>query len=113
MRKNRAIFGDAGAMLHDHGIPLIIWVEACIIVFYLQNRSGHKVLGDKNHEEDLFGNKPEVGHFRIFGYLTYSHVPFEKRKNLEPMAEKGIFFGYREDSKGFCIYIPSLRKTIV
>jgi hypothetical protein len=54
-----------------------------------------------------------VGHFRIFGCLTYSHVPFEKRTKLEPMTERGIFVGYSKTSKDFRIYIPSLRKTVL
>jgi len=70
-------------------------------------------LWDKTREEALFGKNLEVGHFRIFGCLNYSHVPSEKRKNLDPMIEKGIFVGYSETSKALHIYIPSLRKTVV
>jgi hypothetical protein len=70
-------------------------------------------LGDKTPEEAFSGKKPEVGHFRIFGCLTYSHVPSEKRTKLDPTTEKGIFVGYSKTSKAFRIYIPSLRKTIV
>jgi hypothetical protein len=64
-------------------------------------------------EEAFSGKKPEVGHFRIFGCITYSYVPSEKRTKLEPMSERGIFFGYSETSKAFCIYLPSLRKTVL
>jgi transposase InsO family protein len=34
-RKNRAIVGAARSMLHDQGLPLFIWVEACYTVVYL------------------------------------------------------------------------------
>jgi hypothetical protein len=112
-RKNRAIVGAARAMLHDQGLPLFLWAEACYTTVYLQNRSPHRALGDKTHEEDFSGKKPEVGHFRIFGCLTYSHVPSKKRTKLEPTAEKEIFVGYSETSKAFRIYIPSLRKTVL
>jgi hypothetical protein len=70
-------------------------------------------LGDKTPEEAFSGKKHDVGHFRIFGCLTYSHVSSKKRTKLEPTAEKGIFVGYSETSKDFRIYIPSLRKTIL
>ena len=53
------------------------------------------------------GKKPEIGHFRIFRWLTYSHVPYEKRKNLEATPKKGIFVGYDETSKAFRIYLPT------
>jgi len=71
------------------------------------------VLGNKTLEEAFSGRKLDVEHFGIFGFLTYSHVPSEKRIKLEPMAEKGIFVGYNETSKAYRIYIPSLRKIVV
>jgi hypothetical protein len=64
-------------------------------------------------EEDFLGKNFEVGHFQIFGCITYSHVPSEKRTNLEPTTKRGIFFGYNETSKAFYIYHPSLRKTVL
>jgi hypothetical protein len=64
-------------------------------------------------EEAFSGKKPEVGHFHIFGCITYSYVPSEKRTKLDPMAKRGIFVGYGETSKAFCIYLPSLRKTVL
>ena len=64
--------------------------------------------------KDCFiGKKPEVSHFCIFDFLTYSHVPSEKRTKLEPAAEKGIFVGYDETLKAFWIYLPSQRKVVV
>ena len=56
-------------------------------------------------KECFSGKKPKVGHFRIFGSLTYSHVPSEKRTKLEPTAEKGIIVSYSETSKAW-IYFP-------
>ena len=44
-RKNRSIIGAAKAMLHDQGLPLFLWAEACNTVVYLQNRSLHRALG--------------------------------------------------------------------
>ena len=49
----------------------------------------------------------------MFGCLTYSHVPSEKRMKLEPTAEKGIFVGYSEMTKVYWIYIPGQRKLVV
>ena len=70
-------------------------------------------MGNITPEECFSGKKPEVSYFRIFGSLTYSHVPLEKRTNLEPTAEKGIFVGYDETVKAFRIYLPSQRKVVV
>ena len=39
----------------------------------------------------------------------YIHVPKEKRAKLEPSGKKGIFVGYNESSKAYCIYVPGQR----
>lgn len=78
---------------------LFLWVEACNTTVYLQNKSPHRLLGNRTLEEDFTGEKPHVGHLRIFGCLTYSYIPKEERTNMEPMAEKCIFMGYSETSK--------------
>lgn len=44
--------------------------------------------------------------------MTFSHVPKDKRKKLEPTAERGIFVGYSETSKAYRIYLPH-RGTVV
>ena len=79
----------------------------------LQNKSPHRAVGNMTPEECFSGKKPKFGHFRISGSLTYSHVPSKKRTKLEPTAEKGIFVGYDETVKDFCIYLPSQRKLVV
>lgn len=94
-------------MLHDQGLPLFLWAEACNTAVYLQNRSLHRALGYMTPEEAFSGKKPNIGHLHIFGCITYSYIPKEKRTKLEPTAEKGIFVGYSETSKAFQIYIPA------
>ena len=70
-------------------------------------------MGYKTIDEMPTGKKPKIGHFCIFGCLTYSHVPSEKRTKLESTTEKGIFVGYDETSKAFCIYLPTHRRVVV
>ena len=50
-RKNRSIIGAAKAMLHDQGLPLFLWAEACNTAVYLQNRSPHRALGHMTPKE--------------------------------------------------------------
>jgi hypothetical protein len=102
--------GRIGPLL---GLSLFLWAKACYTAVYLQNRSPHRVVGSMTPEEAFSRKKPKVGHFQIFGSITYSYVPSEKRKKMEPMAERGIFVGYSETSKAFCVYLPSLRKTVL
>ena len=112
-RKNRSIIGAARAMLHHQSLPFFLWAEQCSTVVYLHNRSPHRAVGNNKPEDTFIGKKPEVSHFKIFGCLTYSHVPFEKRTKFEPTTERGIFVGYDETSKAFRIYLPSQKKVVV
>ena len=75
--------GAARAMLHDHSLPFFLWAEACSTVVYVLNKSLHRALGSKTLEETFTGKVLEIGHFWIFGHLTYSHVPSEKTTKLE------------------------------
>jgi hypothetical protein len=112
-RKNRAITGAARSMLHDQTFPLYLWAEASATAFYLQNRSPHKILGKKTPKEAFTGRRLDVEHIKIFGCLTYSHVPLEKTTKLDPTAQQGILVGYLEVSKAYRIYIPSQWRVVV
>jgi hypothetical protein len=63
--------------------------------------SPHRALGRKTPEEAFTGSRPDVEHLRIFGCLTFSPVPSERRTKLDPTAEKGILVGYSEVSKAY------------
>jgi transposase InsO family protein len=73
-RKNRTIVGATRAMLHDQGLPLHLWAEACNTTVFVQNRSPHRILGMSTPEEAFIGKKPDVSYFKIFGSSVYFHV---------------------------------------
>jgi hypothetical protein len=104
---------NSTAMIHDQSPPMTLWVEACMTAVYVQNRSPHQILKNITPEEAFTKVKPEIGHFRIFGFPVYLHVPKEKRSKLEPSRRKGTFVGYSESSKAYRIYIPGQRQIEV
>lgn len=65
-----------------------LWEKASNTTVYDQNRSSHRILGDKTLEEAFTDAKPKVSNLRIFGYPVYIHVPKEKRSKMEPFAKK-------------------------
>jgi len=60
-RKNKIIVQGSWVMLHDQGLPLHLWVEACNIVVYLQYRNPHRILGMSTLEEDFFREETICG----------------------------------------------------
>ncbi|XP_068497959.1 uncharacterized protein [Phaseolus vulgaris] len=45
------------------------------------------------------GIKPNVQHLKVFGSITYAHVPKTARSKLDDKAVKTIFIGYKEESE--------------
>jgi len=112
-RKNRSIIEASKALIHDQGVSMFLWAEVMSTAVYVQNRCPHRAVKGKTPEEAFTGEKPEVGHLRIFGCPVFIHVPRDKRSKLDPSGEKGIFVGYSENSKGDRVYIPGHRKIEV
>jgi hypothetical protein len=75
--------------------------------------SPHMILGKMTPVEAFTGRRPDVEHIKIFGCLTFSHVPSERRTKLDPTTQQGILVGYSEVSKAYRIYIPPLRRVVV
>jgi hypothetical protein len=55
---------------------------------YVQNKSLHQTLKNITPEEVFTGMKPEIEHFRLFGFLVYFHVPKENKSKLDPLERK-------------------------
>jgi hypothetical protein len=47
-------------------------------------------------EEKFMNKKSNVSHLRMFGCITYAHVPNEKRSKLDPTLK---FIGYSLEQK--------------
>ena len=110
-RYNRTIMDNVRALLYHANLPLSLWGEAVSTVVYLRNRSPTSSL-DVTPYEKLFQAKPHVGHLRVFGCCVYVKIPDEKRQKLDAKAQKGVFVGYPEGSKGNKIFLPNSGKMI-
>jgi hypothetical protein len=74
-------------MLHDQNLPKFLWAKACNTAVYLQNKIPHKVLGNVTSEEAFTERKPDISHLRIFGCVSYCHIPAKKRTKLNPIVD--------------------------
>ena len=63
---------------------------------YLQNRTPHMILGLETRYSLRFKLKTNLSHLRLFGSISYSHVPTNKRKKFDPQTKKCFFIGYGE-----------------
>ena len=107
-RKNKMIVSVARAMLHDQGLLMHLWAEACNTAVYVKNHCPHKVLGMSTPKEAFTGKKLDISHLKIFGSYVYIHVTKDARKKLEPTIEVGIFVGYTETPHNYRVYLPNI-----
>ncbi|XP_022635028.1 uncharacterized protein LOC111241414 [Vigna radiata var. radiata] len=112
-RKNRTILKMARSMLKSKRLPKEFWAEAVACAVYLTNRSPTRSVNGKTPQEAWSGRKLGISHLRVFGSIAHVHVPDEKRSKLDDKSEKYIFIGYDANSKGYKLYNPDSRKTII
>jgi len=101
-RLNRTLMEKVRSMLADSGLPPEAWGEAVMTANYLRNRS--PTTGrDLTPYEMMTGNRPDVGHLRVFGSKAFVHIPKEKRNKLDFKGAPGHMVGYSINSKGYRI----------
>ena len=103
-RMNRTIMEGARSMLYQAKLPLEFWAEACSTAVYLHNRSLTTALKDETPFERLFGRRPDISQLKVFGCVSYVHVPDNQRRKLDAKAHKAIFVGYPPGVKGYKLY---------
>lgn len=79
---------------------------------HVLNRSLTFAVQNMTLEQAWSGRRSAVDHFKIFGCITYAHVPDEKRKKLNDKTEKCVFLGISEAFKAYKLFNP-LTKNIV
>ncbi|KAG6503382.1 hypothetical protein ZIOFF_035694 [Zingiber officinale] len=112
-RKNRSILNMARSIMKNKKMPKEFWAEAVACAVYLLNRCPTKSVKDQTPIEAWSGKKPDVSHLRIFGSISYKHVPEQERTKPDDRSEKFVFIGYDGKSKGYKLYNPINGKIVM
>ena len=62
--------------------------------------------------EAWYEKRPNVNHFKVFGYLAYIHIPYQNRQKLNAKSESCIFMGYSEESEAYRLYNHITNKLV-
>jgi hypothetical protein len=101
------------AMLNEKNLPNYFWAEAVATIVYIRNQTPTTVVHGMTLEKEFTGKKPNVSHLRIFGCISYVHVPDENRSKLDPKVEECIFIEYSSKQKKYRCFNPSTGKLQV
>ena len=100
-RMNRTLVESIRSMLADLKLPKCFWAEVLSTATYLHNRCPTNAVEGKTPYEAWTGNKPNVGHLRIFGCDAYPHIRKDERSKLGLKTKRSIFLGYGNGVKGY------------
>lgn len=109
-RDMRTLVEAARSMIHSKSLSLKYWAEAINTAVYVLNRTGSSPVKGKTPYELWFKRIPKINHLRCFGSEVFIHVPKEKRRKWDSKAERGIFVGYCDDTKGYRVWFPDQEK---
>ena len=99
-------------MMKEKNLPKSYWAKATNTVVYLMNWCTSRV-HDITPYENFYGKKSNLSHIRIFGSITFVHIPDEKQQKLDPKLEKCILVGYSLEQKVYKCFNSSTRKVRV
>lgn len=89
------------------------WAEVVCCVCYILNWSPTRTVWGMIPEEAWRGYKPHVGHFGIFGCISYSHILDVLRKKLDDKEVRCIFVSYSEESKAYKLYNLETKNLVI
>lgn len=98
--------------IHDKNLPRELQAEAIQCACHVINKLPPWTGKEKSPFELLYGDKPVVDYFRVFGAICYVHIQKTIRSKLDPKAKKCIFVGYALIEKGGNVWIQSLRNLL-
>ncbi|CAB0016811.1 unnamed protein product, partial [Nesidiocoris tenuis] len=105
-RTGRSIMNKVRAMLDHSNADYRMWAEAANTAVHLMNCSPTKRLKEAVPFELWSGSKVDLSYLRVFGCVAFAHVPDAKRRKLDPKAERLMFVGYSDVSKGYRLFDP-------
>lgn len=104
-RQNQTLLNLVRCMIFQANLPGAFWAEALATACYLKNRSVSKALGGKIPIEVWRGRSladEDYNRLRVFGCLAMAATTNPQK--LEKRAEKCIFLGYEDNTKGYRLY---------
>ncbi|CAI7852745.1 unnamed protein product [Closterium sp. NIES-54] len=113
-RANRTIGEAAKTLLGAAGMPYKFWPEAVRHVITVKNRVLTHV-GNKHWVpyERWLGKKPSIDMLWVWGCMGLVVVPKEQRQKLEVAVVWAVHLGMAPDSKGWLMWDPKSKRTLV
>lgn len=111
-RLNCTIVEMARSMIYEQHMKLEFWAEAVVNAVYVRNRCPTRALTSITPEEAWSGRKPCISHLRVFGCITYTKIPDQKRSKFDSKGTKCLFLEYCVGTKAYRFIDVKSKKII-
>lgn len=102
-RKHQHILNVVKAITFHSTVPLNLWNFSIQHDVHLMNKIPSPLLQSKCPYEILFKEFPVLIHLKIFGCLCYATTIQARRTKFSPRAQKSIFLGFQDGTKGYIL----------
>jgi len=117
-RKNGHLLAVIRALIFHHNVPKYYWGEASLTTTFLIKRLPSQTLESHNLIQLLTKHFPDI-HVssylkpKVFGCVSFVHIPTTNRGKLDPHTLKCIFLEYSSTQKGYTCYHPPTKRYFV
>ena len=108
-RVNRTVVDACRCLLHAKHLHLELLGTAVANAVYTLNRVSNNI-SPITPFQMWHHEKPDVSHLRIFGTISYIHIPKAERRKLESKSLKCYFVGYSPTQKAYRFWDPVSRR---
>ncbi|KAL8109947.1 hypothetical protein AgCh_025882 [Apium graveolens] len=112
-RRNRTVVEMAKICLKEMKLPSFMWGEAVRHSVYLLNKLPKRVMSGITQYETWNEKKPQVGHIRVFGCISFMRIPSQKMRKLYNRSKPVVNLGKEPGTKADRLYDPNSNKVFV
>lgn len=112
-RRNRTMVEMARSFLKGKNLPGYLWGEAVRHSIYILNRLPTRAISGVTPYEARSGEKPQVGHIRVFGCIAYMKVLGANVKKLDDRSKIVLNLRKEPGTKAFRLLDPESSKILV
>lgn len=87
-------------------LDLAFKVEEVDNIVYTLNRTYSQLLPTITPFEAYMSKKPSLTHMQPSDCKVFTHIPYQVHKIFDSKSQIGLFLGYFDESKGYCIWDP-------
>jgi len=113
-RMNGTLLGYMRATKHGHDVPEMLWPEVLQSAVYIRNLFKTLVKNEQKVStwELWWKAKPNFSRLRRYGCLAFVRNLENGTKKMDAKTHIGMLVGYSLTTKGWKIYVPTLRRVI-